>query len=142
MSFLTSLSSSIYLYIIAGLLTLVVVFGGLSWHLKGVADEYKAELGVAVDANSTLQESLVNKEKSCEITDKLLSEYQAEKNEIVDKKNDTLSAIDRLPSTPRQTTVKSNEKSVAGIDDTLPNELISLLQSSSVQDSGSTTVHP
>lgn len=142
MSFLTSLSSSIYLYIIAGLLTLVVVFGGLSYYFKGVADEKSAELKVAQSANSTLQESLDKKTQSCDITDKQLAEYQSQTNTIVIEKNTKLSAIDALPSTPRQVKVKSNESNVAGIDDLLPPDLIGLLKQSSAVVKGSTTVHP
>lgn len=142
MSFLTSLSSSIYLYIIASLLTLVVVFGGLSWYLKGVADQKSAELKVAQSANSTLQESLDKKTQSCDITDKQLAKYQSQTNTIVIEKNSKLSAIDALPSTPRQVKVKSNESNVAGIDDLLPPDLIGLLKQSSGVVKGSVVVHP
>lgn len=137
-----SLASTTYLYIIAGLLTLVVVFGGLSWYLKGVADEKSAELKVVQSANSTLQESLDKKIESCDITDKQLAEYQSQTNTIVIEKNTKLSAIDALPSTPRQVKVKSNESNVAGIDDLLPPDLVSLLKQSSSAVQGSIIVHP
>ena len=142
MSFLSGFSSSIYLYIIAGLLTLVVVFGGLSWYLKGVADKNSAELKVAQYANSTLKDSLDKKIESCDITDKQLVEYQSKTNTIVIEKNTKLSAIDALPSTPRQIKVKSNESNVAGIDDLLPPDLVSLLKQSSGAVQGSVIVHP
>lgn len=150
MSFLSSLSSSIYLYIIAGLLTLVVVFGGLSWYLKGVADEKSAKLKVAQDANSTLQESLDKKIQSCDITDKQLAEYMSQTNTIVVEKNTKLSAIDMLPSQPPfkqvvKTTspkVQRDETDVVDLDGKLPSSLISLLQQSSSAVQGSTAVHP
>jgi len=146
MSFITSLSSSVYLYIIAGLLTLVVVFGGLSWYLKGVADENKAALGVAVSANSTLKDSLDKKIQSCDITDKQLAEYQSQTITIVNDKNSKLSAIDALPSKQVVKTtsskVKQDETDVVDLDGKLPSSLIDLLQQSSSVVKGSVVVHP
>lgn len=145
-SFISSLSSSVYLYIIAGLLTLVVVFGGLSWYLKGVADENKAALGVAVSANSTLQNSLDKKIESCDITDKQLAEYQAQTNTIVQDKNKSLSAIDAIPSKQVVKTtsskVQTDETDVVDLDSRLPSSLIDILQQSSSVVKGSVVVHP
>jgi len=145
-NFLTSLSSTIYLYIIAGLLTLVVVFGGLSWYLKGVADKSSAELKVAKSANSTLQESLDKKTQSCDITDKQLAEYQSQTNIVVIEKNTKLSAIDALPSKPVVKTtsskVQQDETDVVDLDGKLPSSLIDLLQQSSGAVKGSVVVHP
>lgn len=149
LSFITSLSSTVYLYVIAALLALVVVFGGLSWYLKGVADKNQAALKVAQDANSTLSISLDKKTQSCDITDKQLAEYQTQTNTIVVEKNSKLSAIDALPnkSTPvaktTSTKVQQDETDVVvNLDAKLPQSLIDLLQQSSGAVQGSVTSHP
>lgn len=141
-SFISSLSSSVYLYIIAGLLTLVVVFGGLSWYLKGVADENKAALGVAVSANSKLQNSLDKKIESCDITDKQLADYMSKISVIVQDKNKSLLAIDALPRKQKVVEATKDEADFVDIDGKLPSSLIGLLQQSSNTVKGSVVIHP
>ena len=145
-SFLSGLSSSIYLYVIAALLAMTVLFGGLSWYLKGVADENKAALVVAVSANNTLQISLDKKTQSCDITDKQLADYMSQTSVIVQDKNTKLSAIDALPSKQVVKTtsskVKQDETDVVDLDGKLPSSLIDLLHQSSSVVQGSVAVHP
>lgn len=141
LNFLTSISSSILLYIIAGLLTTTLLFGGLCWYLKGVADQDKASLGVAQDANKTLENSLDLKTKSCEATDKQLAEYQTSKASVEEAKNAKVSAIDALPR--KQVTVKANtnEKDVVDIDGALPSDLVILLKQSNSAVKGSVSIN-
>ena len=138
-NFLTSLSSTIYLYIIAALLAMTVLFGGLLYREIGKTSVAESALDSVVQTNSDLQNLIQTQEKSCELTDKLLAQYQTDKSFEEETKNDKLSSLDKIPSS---TTVKSNESNVVNIDGKLPSELIRLLGEDSVQDTGSKPVHP
>ena len=144
-SWLTSISSSILLYIIAGLLTTTLLFGGLCWYLKGVEDQDKAALGVAQEANKTLDKSLLDKAASCDVTDQALAKYQSDTSAIVESKTSTISAINAIPKKPvKATTQQANtnvpdQTDVVDIDQHLPQSLIDLLQQSSSTVQGSVT---
>lgn len=138
-SWLTSISSSILLYIIAALLTTTVLFGGLFWYSKGQADKYEAQVQVAQDANKTLDKSLMDKTASCDVTDKALAAYQVSSANIVDVKNKKVNAIDALPHKQAATKAQTDETDVVDIDWKLPESLRSLLQQSSSAVQGSVT---
>lgn len=76
-SFLTSLSSSIYLYVIAALLSMSVLFGGLLYGEIGKTAEAESALVSAIDANTNLQNSLNQKGLSCKLDDKAVVELHA-----------------------------------------------------------------
>lgn len=138
-SFLSGLSSTIYLYIIAALLAMTLLFGGLLYREIGKTSAAESALETVVKTNSDLQNLIKTQEKSCELTDKLLAQYQTDKSLEEETKNDKLSSLDKIPSSP---TVKSNESNVVNIDGKLPSELIRLLGEDSLQDTGSKPVHP
>lgn len=138
-SFLTSLSSKVYLYIIASLLSMSLLFGGLLYREIGKTSAAESALDSVVQTNSDLQNLIETQEKSCELTDKLLAQYQSEKSGEEENKNDKLSSLDKIPSS---TTVKSNESNVVNIDGKLPSELIRLLGEDSLQNAGNKPVHP
>lgn len=138
-SLITSLSSKIYLYIIAALFTMMALFGGLLYREIGKTSAAESALDSVVQTNSDLQNLIQTQEKSCELTDKLLAQYQSEKSSEEENKNDILSSLDKIPSS---TTVKSNESNVVNIDGKLPSELIRLLGEDSIQNTRSKLVHP
>ena len=142
LNFLSTLATSTYLYIIAALLAISVLFGVLLYKQIGKTSEAESALVVAINANTSLQKSLELQEQSCQLTDKLLKELQNEQVVIVEEKNTLLDKLNKLPSTKSIKSVKPNENNVAGIDDALPAELVSLLKPDSGGDKTSDAVHP
>jgi hypothetical protein len=130
---------SLSTYIITGLLVILLVVSGLFYVQIGKTSEAESALASAINANTSLQKSLELKEQSCQLTDKLLKELQGEQAVIVDEKNSLLDKLNKLPPIK---SVKSNESSVASIDDSLPNELIGLLKQSRGGDKAGDAVHP
>jgi len=143
LSWFTSISSSILLYIIAALVASTLLFGGLFWYSKTQADKFEAQVQVAQDANKTLDKSLIDKTASCDVTDKALAAYQTATATIVDVKDKKLNAIDALPKKPvKATTQQANtnvqdETDVVDIDGKLPSSLLTILQQSSSAVQGS-----
>lgn len=89
-------------------ISLNCLFGYLSYSFYSDKAVAESQLATAVDANKDLKESLDKKESACKITDVIVSEYQAEKQEIVKETDGVLNAIDKLPSVPSQ--VKNKPK--------------------------------
>ena len=148
-SFLTGLTSQVYLYIIAALLAISLLTSGLLYWQIGKTSEAESALGVATQANFTLENSLNLKTQSCDITDKMLAEYQDKAKNIIELESTNISAIDALPSKqPTKTVVnsptkaKTDESNVVNLDDRLPDSLVSLLKQSSSAVQGSVVIHP
>lgn len=150
-NFLTSLTSKAYLYIIAILLAISLLTSGLLYWQIGKTSEAKAALEVATQANSTLENSLNLKTQSCDITDKMLAEYQAKSKAVINLEATNISAIDALPNksvaptankSNSQVKVGNDEKDVVNLDAKLPQSLIDILQQSSSTVKASVVVHP
>lgn len=109
------------------------IFGYVSYELS-------EQKGMAVQALQEAQDRLLDSEKSlnlqiksCEISDSVTSEYQAEKQVQQDKVNTTVSKIDSLPKKAQeQPQVKQNEE--IDIDSALPSELVRMLSESCLPD--------
>jgi len=134
-SFISSLSSSVYLYIIATLLSISLVTSGLLYWQIGKTADAEAALVSAINANTSLQKSLNLRDLSCKVDDAIATEYQIEKTIINQEKDKELASIDKLPSKPVQapsTKAVSNESksNVVNIDDALPDDLTRLLTES------------
>lgn len=115
------------------------IFGYVSYQLS-------EQKGMAVQALHEAQDRLADSEKSlnlqiksCEISDSVTSEYQAEKQVMQGKTQATISKIDSLPKKPTQ--APSNEINDINIDSKLPDSVISLLRESCVPDEGQVCTH-
>lgn len=142
---LNFLPSSISFYIILTLSILLAVVSVISVKLYRAKVEAESALVVAIDANTEMVKAANLQKMSCDLTDKLLSDLQSEKNNLDVQKNSTLDKLNNIPSKSVKTpnsSVKTNESNVADIDDSLPSSLISLLKSSSGEDTNSVDVHP
>ena len=116
-------------YIIVFLLILCGLFGALSYRFYGDKVEAESALVQVIDANTALQKSINLQVKSCEISDKVVSEYQAEKQVQQDKTQVIVSKIDSLPKKPSvQSQVKQDAE--IDIDSPLPDSLRILLRES------------
>lgn len=129
--------------IVLGALLFFVCSTGIFGYVSVQLSEQK---GMAVQALHEAQERLADSEKSlnlqiksCEISDSVTSEYQAEKQVQQDKVQTTISKIDSLPSISlpkKPTQAPSNEINDINIDSKLPDSVISLLRESCVQGEG------
>lgn len=140
-SFISSLSSSAYLYIIATLLSMTVLFGGLLYWQIGKTSEAESALVVAINANTDLQKSLNLKDLSCKIDDSISTERTEEKQASDTVKDKEIASIDELPVKIKaplvaiptnQASVQalSNENNTVDIDNELPADLVRLLSQS------------
>lgn len=142
---LSLLPSNISFYIILTLSILLAVVSTISVKLYRSKVEAESALVVAIDANTEMVKAANLQKMSCDLTDKLLSDLQSEKNSLDAQKNSTLDKLNNIPSKSVKTpssSVKTNESNVADIDDSLPSSLIILLKSSSGEDKNSVDVHP
>ena len=118
---------------------------------KAVAE---SQLQTAVDANKGLQQSLDKKDTACKITDVIVSEYQAGKQEIVKETDGVLNDIDKLPSVPVQVESKpkrqenakeqtvDKQTNIVSLDDKLPADLVRLLSESCLRAKGNNCDSP
>lgn len=125
-------------YIILGLSISTLGFGYLSY-------KFHADKAIAAHALKESKETIAEYEKSlnlkhlsCEISDKVTNEYQAEKQAQQNKVQTTISKIDALPQKPTQAT--PNEINDINIDSKLPDSVISLLRESCLPDEGTACV--
>lgn len=116
-------------YIIVFLLILCGLFGALSYRFYGDKVEAQSALVQAIDANTELQKSLNLRDLSCKIDNKVVSEYQAEKQVQQNKMQVIVSKIDSIPKKPSvQQQVKQDAE--IDIDSPLPDSLVKLLRES------------
>jgi hypothetical protein len=131
------------------------MFGYLSYSFYADKQVAIAALNMATDANKTLEESLAKKETACKATDSIVAEFQAEKQEIVGNKEADLSALDKLTIAPvpkkkavnevqnaQQSKAEASQKSVASLDNLLPDALRVLLHESCKRTSGDCSANP
>ena len=149
MSALSNFFSSFYLYIIAGLFSVVLFLGWFSVHQTQALGEVKQSLSTALDANTTLQKSLELKDLSCKIDDKITTEYQEEKSSNETQTQVEQSAIDKLPSiAPIKPTkagvnnVTPTQNPTVNIDNALPDSLRELLLQTCNRAKGSACINP
>lgn len=108
------------------------IFGYVSYQLS-------EQKGMAVQALHEAQDRLADSEKSlnlqiksCEVDNKVVAEYQAEKQV---QKNKTQATISKIDSLPKKTPQVSQDAEI-DIDSPLPDSVIVLLRSSCVQGEG------
>lgn len=130
-------------------ISLNCLFGYLSYSFYSDKAVAESRLDAAVDANKGLQLSLEKKETACKITDIIVSEYQAEKQEIVKEKDRDLNAIDKMLSMAipadskqkRQENAKeqtdNKQTDVVSLDGGLPVDLVRLLSEHCLRAKGS-----
>ena len=99
-------------------------FGYLSYSFYSDKAVAESQLITAVGANKGLQQSLDKKDTACKITDAIVSEYQAGKQEIVKETNGVLNDIDKLPSVPSQ--VESKPKRQENVNKQVEDAPVSL----------------
>ncbi len=131
--------------VIALLVSLSVngLFGYLSYSFYGDKSKAEQSLVVAIEANKSLESSLSKKEQSCQIVDKINSEYQKEKAGIVGEKEQDLLDLSKMIQSPSPEKKEKNaakipvnngdvneESNVASLDSKLPDNLRLLLSSS------------
>lgn len=116
------------------------IFGYVSYQLS-------EQKGMAVQALQEAQDRLADSEKSlnlqiksCEISDSVTSEYQAEKQVMQGKVQATISKIESLPKKASVIQVTPNEINDVNIDSKLPDSIISLLRESCLPDEGEACV--
>ena len=126
-------------YILIFFIALSGLFGALSYHFSNAKAEAEQALGLVLDANTAMQKSLNLRDKSCQIDNKVVAEYQAEKQVQQDKTQATISKIDSLP---KKASVKTqvNQDAEIDIDSPLPDSVKQLLRESCVQDEGDACV--
>ena len=131
------------LKIIIGLIVGIVFLSALSVHLYRCKVEAEYSLVQVIDANTELKNSLNLRTKSCEISDSITSEYQAEKQVQQDKVQATISKIDALQSNiPKKAQPSGKLDEEIDIDSRLPDSIIVLLNQSCVPDKGDACVSP
>lgn len=130
-----SILSGPMLYLVFGLSASTLGFGYLSYSLY-------ADKAVAVHALKESQETIAGYEKSlnlqiksCEISDEVSSEYQAEKQVMQGKTHATISKIDSLPKKAPQV----SQDAEIDIDSKLPADLQRVLSEASNNYQGSAT---
>ena len=128
-------------YIIVVLLVLCGLFGALSYHFYGDKVEAESALVSAIDANTELQKSLNLLDLSCKIDNKVVSDYQAEKQVQQDKLQVTVSKIDSIP---KKASVQLQVKQDAeiDIDSPLPDSLVKLLRENCGKGEGDACISP
>ena len=128
-------------YIIVFLLILCGVFSALSYHFYGAKAEAESALVQVIDANTSLQKSLNLQVKSCEISDKVVSEYQGEKQSQQDKTQAAVTSIQNIPKkVVGATKVVMNEE--IDVDSKLPSSLQLLLNQNCLQGEGDACISP
>lgn len=128
-------------YIIVFLLVLCGLFGALSYRFYGDKVEAQSALVQVIDANTELQKSLNLRDLSCKIDDKVVSEYQAEKQVQQDKTQAAVTSIQNIPKKPvAPTKAVMNEE--IDVDSKLPSSLQFLLNQNCLQGEGDACISP
>lgn len=125
-------------YVIAFLLILTGLFGYLSYHFYGDKIEAESALVQVIDANTELTKSLNLQVKSCEISEGITAEYQAEKQVQQSRVQTTISKLESLPKKISPTQVTPNAE--IDIDSALPSDLVRMLSESCLPNEGDACV--
>lgn len=139
--------SKALIIILCILLSTSLLFGYLSYRFYASKAEAVGQLKTARETILEQENTLKLRDLSCKIDNKVVGEYQTEKSVQQDKTTSTLSKIDTLPNIPKKPPtisegVVTNESNQVDIDSRLPDDLVKLLQSSCVQDTGESCVSP
>jgi hypothetical protein len=135
--------NSLTLYIILGLSASTLGFGYLSYHFYGDKIEAESALVQVIHANTEIQKSLNLQVKSCEISDVITSEYQAEKQIQQDKVQAVISKIDSIPKKANAHDIpRVKPDAEIDIDNSLPDSIIVLLRSSCIQGETNACIRP
>ena len=119
--------------VIAVLLSLVCLFGYLSYSFYSDKATLKADVDRLVKANATLVSDVEKATKSCLIVDEINRKHNEEQKALDEKKEGIVKQIDSIPKKPNTLTKESSdveETNVVDIDGVLPLDLQRMLQQS------------
>ena len=116
--------------VIAVLLSLVCLFGYLSYSFYSDKETLKADVDRLVKANATLVSDVEKATKSCLIVDEINRKHNEEQKALDEKKEGIVKQIDSIPKKSHTTTKESSdveETNVVDIDGVLPLDLQRML---------------
>lgn len=116
--------------VIAVLLSLVCLFGYLSYSFYSDKATLKADVDRLVKANATLVSDVEKATKSCLIVDEINRKKDEEQKALDEKKEGIVKQIDSIPKKSHTTTKESSdveETNVVDIDGVLPLDLQRML---------------
>lgn len=116
--------------VIAVLLSLVCLFGYLSYSFYGDKSTLKADVDRLAKANATLVSDVEKAIKSCLIVDEINRKHNEEQKVLDEKKEGIVKQIDSIPKKSHTTTKESSdveETNVVDIDGVLPLDLQRML---------------
>ena len=119
--------------VIAVLLSLVCLFGYLSYSFYSDKATLKADVDRLVKANATLVSDVEKATKSCLIVDEINRKHNEEQKALDEKKEGIVKQIDSIPKKSNTLTKESSdveETNVVDIDGVLPLDLQRMLQQS------------
>ena len=119
--------------VIAVLLSLVCLFGYLSYSFYSDKATLKADVDRLVKANATLVSDVEKATKSCLIVDEINRKHNEEQKVLDEKKEGIVKQIDSIPKKSHTTTKESSDvenTNVVDIDGVLPLDLQRMLQQS------------
>lgn len=119
--------------VIAVLLSLVCLFGYLSYTFYSDKATLKADVDRLVKTNATLVSDVEKATKSCLIVDEINRKHNEEQKALDEKKEGIVKQIDSIPKKSHTTTKESSdveETNVVDIDGVLPLDLQRMLQQS------------
>lgn len=116
--------------VIAVLLSLVCLFGYLSYSFYSDKATLKADVDRLVKANATLVSDVEKATKSCLIVDEINRKHNEEQKVLDEKKEGIVKQIDSIPKKSHTTTKESSDvenTNVVDIDGVLPLDLQRML---------------
>ena len=116
--------------VIAVLLSLVCLFGYLSYSFYSDKATLKADVDRLVKANATLVSDVEKATKSCLIVDEINRKHNEEQKALDEKKEGIVKQIDSIPKKSHTTTKESSDvenTNVVDIDGVLPLDLQRML---------------
>lgn len=116
--------------VIAVLLSLVCLFGYLSYSFYSDKATLKADVDRLAKANATLVSDVEKATKSCLIVDEINRKHNEEQKALDEKKEGIVKQIDSIPKKSHTTTKESSdveETNVVDIDGVLPLDLQRML---------------
>ena len=84
-------------YLLVVLASVCLLFGYLPYSFYSSKEKAESALKGALEANSSLESSLVKKEQECTITDEVITEWQKEKDASDKHKDSDIQKIDSIP---------------------------------------------
>lgn len=116
--------------VVAALLSLVCLFGYLSYTFYSDKATLKADVDRLAKANATLVSDVEKATKSCLIVDEINRKHNEEQKALDEKKEGIVKQIDSIPKKSHTTTKESSdveETNVVDIDGVLPLDLQRML---------------